>query len=214
MGSRTCDGRGPVMARRSRLEEFTDKERATLLNSLRAGNFRTTACAAVGISTQTLRNWVDRARAGEEPYADFVADLEQVEALAEVETANVIAMCARGEVPKDKDGNVIPEEERPFRDWKAAAFLLERRGARRWAPTLKSELTGKDGEALIPAEPSPEAAAALLRLAFGDHARRALQEDSDDAAKSELEPEGARVKARDAVDHVLVNSDFGPVPRG
>ena len=178
------------MGRRSKLEEFTDKDRATLLNSLRAGNFRSTACAAVGISTQTLKNWEERAHAGEEPFADFIADLEQVEALAEVETANVIAMCARGEVPKDKDGNVIPEADRPLRDWKAAAFLLERRGARRWAPTLKSELTGKDGEPLIPPEPSPEAAAALLRLAFGDHARRALQEDPTVTPESGLKPQG------------------------
>lgn len=173
------------MARRSKLEDFTDKEKATLLNSLRAGNFRVTACAAVGICSRTLANWEDRAAADEEPFAEFIAEVERVEALAEVETANVIAMCARGEVPKDKDGNVIPDDERPFRDWKAAAFILERRGARRWAPMQKTEITGKDGGPVRVGGPAtPEEAAAKLREKFGGHARRDLVVDPETDPKT------------------------------
>ena len=181
------------MARRSLLEQFTDREKATLLNYLRAGSFRVTACAAVGISSDTLRNWEKRGHAGEEPFAEFMAEVERVEALAEVETVNVIAMCARGEVPKDKDGNVIPEEQRPFKDWKAAAFILERRGAQRWAPITKNEISGKNGGPIVTGGVTPEAAAAIVRAQFGDQARRKLEEDAEEAAEPEtaMKPAGA-----------------------
>ena len=179
------------MGRRSKLEEFSEREKATLLKLLRLGNFRVTACAAVGITEDTLRNWQERARAGEEPFADFVDEVERAEALAEIDTVNVIAMCARGEVPKNKDGKVIPEDKRPFKDWRAAAFILERRGARRWAPTQRNEVTGKEGETLVRSTPSPKAAAAIVRRVFGDHARRALQEDPDEEAESTSNPRGS-----------------------
>jgi len=179
------------MGRRSKLEEFSDGEKATLLKLLRVGNFRVTACAAVGITQQTLRNWQERARAGEEKFAEFMDEVERAEAQAEIDTVNVIAMCARGELPKDKDGNVIPKDVRTFRDWKAAAFILERRGARRWAP-MQRKVTGKGGEAPVPSTPSPEAAAAIVRQRFGDHARRPLQEDPDEGVESKSNAQGSR----------------------
>ncbi len=43
----------------------------------------------------------------------------------------------------------------------------------------RAEVTGKDGAplSLVPSPATPEAAATLLREAFGGHARRALIED-------------------------------------
>ena len=61
-----------------------------IVELVRAGNFRRTAMLACGVSKNTVRNWELRGEAGEEPYATFAADLQEAEALSEVDMVAVI----------------------------------------------------------------------------------------------------------------------------
>lgn len=58
---------------------------ARVVELVRAGNFRATAMRAVGLSKNVIRNWEQLGEKGEEPYASFTADLQEAEAMSEVE---------------------------------------------------------------------------------------------------------------------------------
>src|SRR5437762_7398959 len=49
-----------------------------LLDAMAAGNYIHTACAAVGIGESTYFKWLERGRAGESPYREFVEALTRV----------------------------------------------------------------------------------------------------------------------------------------
>lgn len=93
--------------------KFTTELATKFVDIVRRGNFRETACAQVGITSRTLRNWLSAAAKGDERYAQFVAELDAAE--AEAESTMVLAVRKAG-----------------LSDWRAAAWYLERRGAKRW----------------------------------------------------------------------------------
>lgn len=78
-----------------------------LLDILAKGVPRSIACPAVGITDRTLRIWVERARAGEKRYVEFCDKLDEATANAKVTLVTAI-------------------QAKMNRDWRAAAFLLER----------------------------------------------------------------------------------------
>jgi len=82
-----------------------------------------TAATAVGLPWSTAKLWIDRGRAGEEPYAGFVAAIEQSRAGFVAATVEGILRASRT-------------------DWKAAAWLLERRSPQ-FNPKTKVETTHK-----------------------------------------------------------------------
>jgi len=91
-----------------------------IVSYVRAGNFRSTAAAAAGISPVTLRDWLRRGARGEQPFKQFREDVDQAEAQAEARDAALISKAAE-------------------HDWKAAAWRLERRAHRRWGRKEKVE---------------------------------------------------------------------------
>lgn len=93
--------------------KFTKALAAKFVDIVRKGNFRETACAQVGITSRTLRNWLSQAAKGNRRYTGFVRDLDNAE--AEAESAMVVSVRKAG-----------------MSDWRAAAWYLERRGAKRW----------------------------------------------------------------------------------
>ena len=128
-----------------------------------------TACAACGIAARTYRAWLQhgrevQARLEEDPKARLKKDdtlyLEFLEAsdevLARVETRILagINQSAQGydverttEVyERDKKGNLVLMERKTIRerekDWKAGAFLAERRWAARWGAQQKVLVDG------------------------------------------------------------------------
>lgn len=92
---------------RGRPPKLTRELEKRLLGILSAGVPKNVACPAVGIADRTLRIWVERANAGEPRYVEFVDKLD--EAIAGAKVGLVLSL--RGAARKD---------------WRAAAFLLER----------------------------------------------------------------------------------------
>jgi hypothetical protein len=86
---------------------------------LRFGGYAETAIAAAGISKRTFQRWLERGdpegtKKADEPYRRFREQIEQAMAEGEASIVQLIRAAAQ-------------------RDWKAAAWLLERRQPDKWA---------------------------------------------------------------------------------
>jgi len=112
------------MGRPTKLTPETQKR---ICDAVSAGNYYEPACSYVGISYQTMRNWILR---GEEAksgiYFEFVDALTRAEAEAEVK----IVGLWEAQIPAD---------------WRAARDFLERRYNDRWGRREKQEITGTGG---------------------------------------------------------------------
>src|SRR5437667_437109 len=84
-----------------------------LLAAIAAGNYIHTACAAVGIDKSTYSRWVVKGEKGQEPYRTFCDGLMRAAEEAQVKFVERI-------------------EQHSIGDWRAAAFLLERRNRKEW----------------------------------------------------------------------------------
>ncbi|MEZ4376226.1 MAG: hypothetical protein R3B07_35810 [Polyangiaceae bacterium] len=112
-----------------RKSKYTPEIHQRMVVMLRVGNFRETAAAACGIAARTMRDWLKRGAADEEPFATFADDCLAAE--AEAEARGVAAIAKAGE-----------------KDWRALAWILERRSAKRWLISTKLEHSGPDGNAM------------------------------------------------------------------
>lgn len=102
-----------------RPSKLTPAVKGKLLAALRASNGYEPACAYAGIHYKTFRNWMARgeqAKSGE--YFQFFQDVQ--EAVAQDEISAVAGIKQAGQS-----------------DWKALAWILERRHADRWSSTQK-----------------------------------------------------------------------------
>ena len=122
------ENRTPVAGRKTKLSPDLQKR---LLAAIAAGNYIHTACAAVGIGESTYFKWLERGRAGESPYREFIEALTRAEQQAIVSLVEIVRSHAIG-------------------DWRAAAFLLERRQKKDWGryDTLDATVTTKLDEDL------------------------------------------------------------------
>lgn len=118
-GALVCAGH---LGRRRRTGRPTKLEPQTvdrICDILRAGGYLKVAVAAAGIGTSTFHEWMERGdpegtKKADQPFRDFRDRVEQ--ARAEGETRNVTLVAAAAN-----------------KDWKAAAWLLERQFPDRWA---------------------------------------------------------------------------------
>lgn len=98
---------------------LTPELQARLLTILRKGNYRQTACHAVGISPQTLIEWEHRGdRIGDEPYASFAEALKKAEAYAERRLLSTIRAAPQ--------------------NWQAYAWILERKMPSKWSARVRA----------------------------------------------------------------------------
>lgn len=93
------------MARPTKLTEETKK---VIVAAIRKGVSYKHAAALAGISETALKEWQALGRAGKEPYAALVLEIEQAQALG------VLA-------------NLKNIEQAGLTDWRASAWVLERR---------------------------------------------------------------------------------------
>jgi transposase len=106
--------------------KFTKGRRKVILNSLKSGNYATTAAASAGIAQKTYYEWLKRGRAegaeeDDPEYFEFVQAVEKAEAYAE---AQAVAAIKRSD------------------DWRAHMEYLARRFPDRWGKQEKLELSG------------------------------------------------------------------------
>jgi hypothetical protein len=104
-----------------------------ILKNVATGSYWKPACEAAGVSYAAVREWIgkadrDRSNGIESPYTHFVDRLKRAEAEAEVSLAKMVA--------------TTPD------DWRAQAFVLERRYRERWgrqdAPTVAVQVVVSD----------------------------------------------------------------------
>lgn len=108
----------------------------TIVTLLAAGAFLETAAATAGITSRTLRNWLRYAREGDERFQPAAAA--------------ILEACAAFE-------HVLIERVRwaADTDWKAAAWLLEKRFPKRWGSIAQGEdIDGEDDRVAFDWQPS------------------------------------------------------------
>lgn len=108
--------RGSAKRGSSKLSEETTSRICELLS---AGNHVNVACAVVGLGKRTFYDWLDRGnpdreKPADEPYREFRQRIERARDEGEARNVTTIAVAAR-------------------KDWRAAAWLLERQQPERWA---------------------------------------------------------------------------------
>jgi transposase-like protein len=124
-----------------------------LVLALQSGNTLATACNFAEIDYSTLRKWVkraeeDQAKGLRTEYFDFFQVLTRAQAEAEIFHVSLIREAAQGGKPRrhvrtTKEGVVIEETELTAPDWRASAFLLERRYPASWGKTVHQKVDFK-----------------------------------------------------------------------
>jgi hypothetical protein len=87
---------------------YTPELHAAIVKSLRHGAYQVHAANGAGISITTLQRWVKLGRNGVEPYVRFAEDVDRARAEDALRNQAIISAAA-------------------LKDWKAAAWLLERK---------------------------------------------------------------------------------------
>jgi transposase len=135
MAKRTNQLRGgPAKRPRGRPPECTPELTEKIASAVRGGNYLEIACGLNGISRAALHVWLKRGNDANEKdgrYKLFVDAMQQAIAYAEAADVQVIDRAAKGlKVVGEKDNKPVIERVDP--DWKAAAWRLERKNAKRW----------------------------------------------------------------------------------
>ena len=113
-----------------RKPKLTPEVQARIVSYLHSGTYLETAAAASGIGERTLFRWLKRAADGDEGiYRDFAASVEAAQSKADVRDVATIAKAA-------------------LKDWRAAAWRLERRHPKRWGTVQRHEVSGPEGKAV------------------------------------------------------------------
>jgi hypothetical protein len=111
-----------------RRTELTPRIQEIICATIAAGNYQNRAAAAAGISESTLIKWRKRGRRGEELYAALNAAIDAAERDCEV------ALVAKVKAAADDD-------------WRAAAFMLERKHPENWSREREKAAFGHSYEA-------------------------------------------------------------------
>jgi hypothetical protein len=178
--------------------KLTPDRMDTIVALIAKGNYMQTACSAAGISTETVRVWLNIAREArdaahhpENPvpipqdlvdYVGFLERLERAQYASEENAVNTIhAVIDGGWVSKRKqrvlpDGSVENELEYAGPDGRLALEFLARRDPERWGktPVQRVELTGAGGGP-VQVDTGPQVVGLAERLALQASERAALE---------------------------------------
>lgn len=98
--------------------KLTTKRKTAIIKSIEVGNYIETSCLAAGLDEATYYNYLklgreDKAAGKETIYSDFLDCVKKAELKAEEMLVTTIKSAS-------------------FKEWQAAAFLLERKNPKRW----------------------------------------------------------------------------------
>lgn len=150
-GSDLCSAH---LGRSGRPTVLDERVQDVVVQALSAGNVPEVAARYAGVSRVSFYAWLRRAESGEQPYADFAVAVEGARAAGEVRNVTQIAKAAA-------------------KDWKAAAWLLERTAPERWLRVASRPLaqggSSDDDDTAAPSDPLAEVdELAARRLAARD----------------------------------------------
>ena len=133
--------------KRGRKTIFTPEIQNRIVQSLLACNYVETACAFAGIGVTAFYDWLNRGARGQKPFDEFSKAVRDAQAQAEMKLIISIEKKANGRAPKfDMKGKVI--EQAIESDWRAGAWILERKFPERWGKRDQVKLyeakTGED----------------------------------------------------------------------
>lgn len=106
--------KGYEITKRDTSPKLTDEVTLKLAKSVASGLSIPVACEANGLSWNTVKRWLDLGKKGRKPYRDFVDAMNEAKARFEQGAVAGIAIHGRK------------------KDWKALAWLLERRYPERY----------------------------------------------------------------------------------
>lgn len=129
---------------------FSEELIAKIEQSLRDGNFFTTACALHGISVRTVYRWIRADKDGDIQYSGLMSRLNKAQAEAINKGVNIIQRAG-------EEG-----------DWQATRWWLSRRDTPRWGDKKTVEHTGAKGGAIEIKVDHKHALAELLGLETED----------------------------------------------
>lgn len=128
----------------------------TICENIRRGNYISTSCRAVGISTSTYSRWKKKGKQGIEPYKTFLERTDEAEAKGEMACLEVIYNNAI------ENGN-----------WLSSAWILERKYPNRYGKRERVDLqTDNDFKLEISTARSP--------YQMGAEEKKLLEEDRKD----------------------------------
>ncbi|HLN29660.1 MAG TPA: helix-turn-helix domain-containing protein [Gemmataceae bacterium] len=146
-----------------RKPKLTKELQDRLCELIRAGNYYSVVCRQCGISVSTFNEWLRRGlnketagRKTQPIYAAFATAVQKAKAEGEMLSLARIRQAARGgdviarETITRSDGTQVHREKYSRPDWQADAWFLERRHSIHWRRRDERQITGKDGERVLP----------------------------------------------------------------
>lgn len=117
--------------KRGRPIELTPEVQKKIILALSGGNYIHTACQWAGIGLRTFYDWLEWGEKKKAPeFIAFSQAVENAQAEAEMKLISSIEKQANGRKAKYQDGKLIEAEISS--DWRAGAWILERKFPDRW----------------------------------------------------------------------------------
>lgn len=167
--------------------KFNEGIRKAILIAIERGNSQKNAAALVGLREQTLSRWLKQGREAKSgAYHDFVDAVAEakvrgqqalIEHIRDTATAGLSHEETREEV--SDNGNKTTVITKRVVDWRAAAWLLERRDPQHWGAAAKVE--DDDGHS----DTGPDANQGLRAL----RARQYIADDAEDSEEGSVHHE-------------------------
>lgn len=133
--------------------ELTQALQALVCNAIRGGAYVETAAALAGVNKKTLYEWLKTAKRPNAPreYTDFRNAVNQALAQGEMRDVMGVDQAVQGvpdkthpEVGPDGKTRTVVDTWKILPNWKAAAWRLERKFAKRWG--RRDQVKVLDGE--------------------------------------------------------------------
>ena len=124
--------------KRGRPSSYNAQVHKAIVDALKNGGYKTHAAHAAGISRETLDVWIEAGRAGREPFVRFAHECDMARAQDALRNQAIVSAAAVRKIEGD---------------WKAAAWLLERKYPKLYGKRIAENIDDTAGTEAADAEP-------------------------------------------------------------